>query len=49
MIFTIISAVFMVLFWRHADNAFEAGNEYVGWLYVALSAMNGALIAVGTF
>jgi hypothetical protein len=46
MIFSIICAVFMVLFWRHAENAFEAGNQYVGWLYISLSAMNGALLAV---
>lgn len=49
MIFTFISVVFMVLFWRNAESAFEAGNDYVGWLYIALSAMNGALIALEIF
>ena len=41
---TIINVIFMVLFWFWANDAFERNTPYVAYLYLFLSAWNGAAI-----
>lgn len=46
-LFLILNVIFMVLCWKWSQECFEDdGRQIVGWLYLFLSAMNGALLAV---
>ena len=41
---TAINVFFIVLFWIWMNDAFERETPYVAYLYLFLSAMNGAAI-----
>jgi hypothetical protein len=46
MIETALNILGMVLFWFWATEAFERDTPYVGYLYIFLSAWNGASLGV---
>lgn len=41
---TAVNVFFMVLFWVWADDAFERDTPFIGYLYIFISAANGASI-----
>lgn len=44
-LFLFLQVVFAIVFWRSANTAFENENDYVGWLYIVISAANAAAVA----
>lgn len=44
-----LQVIFAIVFWRQANTAFENENDYVGWLYIFISAANAAAVAATVF
>ncbi len=43
--FAVINLVFVFLSWKWSKEAFEAGNNFGGWINLFASALNAAAVA----
>lgn len=47
--FLILNIVIMYLSWKWATEAFDNGQNNLGWIQIFISAMNGAAVASAIF
>jgi hypothetical protein len=45
-VFLLLNLAFAILCWKWANENFEKGLNYMGWVYIVASAWNAASIAL---